>query len=208
MERIVRTVRGDVDEAWNASRPGYPTGDSEHAAFREALIWLWPHAFGRAVAYAEQGLCPDGSGCDVALEVTEEGGESVITVEIDGREYRGTLGEDDRPARIEAEIDIPGVGPSSYAAIYSDYHNGLGLGATGEAVAVDLQERDIGASTDVALARGEGILDKYHTGTYFPRNVSHEVDGQPVLDINITEGWPNRFMIFPTPELLAAAETE
>jgi hypothetical protein len=36
--------------------------------------------------------------------------------------------------------------------------------------------------------------------------VTHEVDGMKVLDLTITEGWANPYVVFPDPELLAKAQ--
>lgn len=203
-DRIVRVVRGDLDRAWDESRPGYPTGDAENAAFREQMLWFWPHAFARAAAYAEQGRCPDGSECAVEFSVIEDVAGNQVTVEIEGTIYSAVIGEDNRPARISARIDVPGVGEAEYIASYRNYRNGLGLGASGEEIGEGV--RGLVAAGDVGAARGEGILDKFHTGAYFPGNVVHEVDGVPVLELEVTEGWPNAFVIFPTPEVLAAAQ--
>ena len=49
-------------------------------------------------------------------------------------------------------------------------------------------------------------MDKYHSGTYWPSRVTHEVDGTKVLDLTITEGWANPYVVFPDPELLAKAQ--
>src|SRR3546814_18546100 len=103
MDRIVRVVRGDLDRAWNETRPGQVLGESEQAAFREAQIWFWPHAFARAAAYAEQDRCPDGSDCEVRVEVAETDGSTAITVEIDGNEYRGTPGDAKHTSRARAK---------------------------------------------------------------------------------------------------------
>lgn len=204
MERTVRVVRADLDEAWDETRPGYVDGPSDNAAFREQFLWLWPHAFARAAAYAEQGKCPDGNDCDVDFALSEDGGATAITVSVDGVEYRGTLGEDNRPAEIAATIEMPGVGPVDYIARYADYRNGLGLGASGEEVGEAV--RGLPASSDQGAARGQGILDKFHTGLYSPGSITHEADGQTVLELETTEVWPNAYMIFPTPEQLAAAQ--
>ena len=205
MERTVQVVRGDLDRAWNERRPGYPSGNSDAAAFREQLIWFWPHAFTRAAAYAEKGLCPDGSACEgLTTTIAEIDGAPVVTTTIDGVEYRGTIGKDGRPARIEARIDVPGRGEVDYAVSYANYRNGLGLGASGEEVGEGI--RGLAASSDVGAARGEGILDKFHTGTYFPGEFTHTIDGETVADLVTTEGWPNAFVIFPDPDLLAAVQ--
>lgn len=202
MDRSVRVVRGDLDRAWDEASPGYPLGESDFAAFREQSIWFWPHAFARAAAYAEQGRCTDGTECTVEFTLTENGDDRMISVEIQGITYVATLDADFRPATISARIDVPNVGEAEYVAHYSGYRNGLGLGTTGEEIAFD-NLRSLEASSDVGAARGLGVLDKYHTGAYIPGEVRHEVNGEVVLDLTITEGWPNAFMIFPTPELLA-----
>ena len=75
---------------------------------------------------------------------------------------------------------MPGGAPKKVVATYSGYRNGQSL--------------------------GQQALDKFHTGTYWPGRIVHEIDGTKVLDITMTEGWSNPYMIFPEPELLAKAK--
>jgi hypothetical protein len=140
----------------------------------------------------------------VDFSVVEDAAGNQVTVTVDGVVYSGVLGADNRPARISARINVPGIGEADYVANYSGYRNGLGLGAAGEEIGEGV--RGLVAAGDVGAARGEGILDKFHTGAYFPGNIVHEVNGAPVLQLEVTEGWPNAFVIFPTPELLASAQ--
>jgi hypothetical protein len=48
--------------------------------------------------------------------------------------------------------------------------------------------------------------DRFHSGTYWPSHVIHDVDRTKVLDIAVTEGWANPYQVFPDPELLAKAQ--
>ena len=66
----------------------------------------------------------------------------------------------------------------------------------------------MGEKPDAGFGSSEGkeALDKYHSGTYCPSRVTHELDGVKVLDLTITEGWANPYVVFPDPELLAKAQ--
>ena len=58
-----------------------------------------------------------------------------------------------------------------------------------------------------ASAEGKEALDKYHSGTYWPSHITHELDGVKVLDLTMSEGWANPYVVFPDPELLARASS-
>ncbi len=141
-------------------------------------------------------MCPDGKACTTTFSIDG----NVITVAVAGATYKATMDADGRPGKIEARINVPGVGEADYVAEYGGYHNGQGLAATGEAVGIVVGE--LTAAADTGKSRGEGVIDKFHTGAYFPTELKHSVNGTPVLQLEVTEGWPNAFMIFPTPEQL------
>ena len=98
------------------------------------------------------------------------------------------VGADKRPERIEVMVTMPGGGSKKLTASYADYRTG--------------EKPDAG----FGLAEGKEALDKYHSGTYWPSRVTHELDGMKVLDLTITEGWANPYVVFPDPELLAKAQ--
>ena len=177
--RTVRVVK--KDRAWNEEKPGVNPSPSDNAAYRAQAMWLMPHAAVHAAVFASARKCLDGKTCDVPLQVAKENGKTVLATSINGISYKTTLGADNRPERIEAAIAMPGGGaPKKVVATYSDYRNGQSLGSA--------------------------ALDKFHTGTYWPGRIVHDIDGAKVLDITMTEGWSNPYQIFPEPELLAKAK--
>jgi hypothetical protein len=175
--RTVRVVK--KDRAWNEEKPGINPSPSDNAAYRAQAIWLMPHAAVHAAAFAAAKKCLDGKPCEVPLQVTKEDGKTVFVTSVNGQSYKTTLGADNRPAKVEATIAVPGGGTKKVVATYSDYRNGQSL--------------------------GQQALDKFHSGTYWPGRIVHEIDGTKVLDITVTEGWSNPYVIFPEPELLAKA---
>jgi len=187
--KTIRVVKGNRawNEIWNDDKSNLSTTPSSNAAYRAQLMWLQPHAFVHAAAFASAKKCLDGKACTTPVQVTQDNGKSVIEVQVNGQSYKATLGADKRPERIETTIAVGG-GSKKLVAIYSEYR-------TGEAP-------DSGFGTSF----GQGALDKYHSGTYWPSHIVHEVDGNKVLDIAVTEGWANPYQVFPDPELLAKAQ--
>jgi hypothetical protein len=188
--KSIRVVKGNRawNESWNDDKTKLGTTPSDNAAYRAQLMWLQPHAFIHAAAFASAKKCLDGKECTTPFKVAQEGGKTVIDVQINGQSYKATLGADKRPERIETMIAVPGGGSKKMAAIYSHYR-------TGEAP-------DAGFGTSF----GKDALDRYHSGTYWPSHIVHEVDGKKVLDLAVTEGWANPYQVFPDPELLAKAQ--
>jgi hypothetical protein len=176
--RTIRVVK--KDRAWNEEKPGINPSASNNAAYRAQVIWLMPHAAIHAATFASAKKCLDGKPCEVPLQITKENGKNVLTTSVNGVSYKTTLNSDNRPERVEAIIAMPGGAPKKVVATYSDYRNGQSL--------------------------GQQALDKFHSGTYWPGRIVHEIDGTKVLDITMTEGWSNPYMIFPEPELLAKAK--
>ncbi len=176
--RTVRVVKGN--RAWNEEKPGINPSPSDNAAFRAQSIWLTPHGAIHAAAFASAKKCLDGKACDVPLQVTKEDGKAVIVVSVNGQSYKTTLGADNRPERVETVIKLPSGTSQNIVASYSAYRNGT--------------------------STGQEALDKFHSGTYWPGRIVHEIDGNKVLDITMTEGWSNPYVIFPEPELLAKAK--
>jgi hypothetical protein len=188
--RTIRVVKGNRawNESWNDDKTKLSTSPSNNATYRSQLMWLSPHAFVHAAAFASAKKCLDGKACNTPVKVTQDGGRTAIEVEVNGTSYKATLGADKRPERIEALVTMPGGGSKKLVASYADYRTG--------------EKPDAG----FGLAEGKEALDKYHSGTYWPSRVTHEVDGMKVLDLTITEGWANPYVVFPDPELLAKAQ--
>jgi hypothetical protein len=188
--RTIRVVKGNRawNESWNDDKTKLSTSPSNNATYRSQLMWLSPHAFVHAAAFASAKKCLDGKACNTPVKVTQDGGRTAIEVEVNGTSYKATLGADKRPERIEAMVTMPGGGSKKLVASYADYRTG--------------EKPDAG----FGLAEGKEALDKYHSGTYWPSRVTHEVDGMKVLDLTITEGWANPYVVFPDPELLAKAQ--
>jgi hypothetical protein len=176
--RTVRVVK--KDRAWNEEKPGINPSASNNAAYRAQAIWLMPHAAVHAAAFASAKKCLDGKPCEVPLQVTKEDGKTVFVTSVNGQSYKTTLGADNRPEKVEATIAMPGGGSKKVVSTYSGYRNGQSL--------------------------GQQALDKFHSGTYWPGRIVQEIDGTKVLDITVSEGWSNPYVIFPEPELLAKAK--
>jgi hypothetical protein len=176
------------NESWSDDKTKLSTSPSGNAAYRSQLMWLSPHAFVHAAAFASGKKCLDGKACTTPVKVAQDGGRTTIEVEVNGTSYKATLGADKRPERIEAMVTMPGGGSKKLTATYADYRTG--------------EKPDAG----FGLAEGKEALDKYHSGTYWASRVTHELDGKKVLDLTISEGWANPYVVFPDPELLAKAQ--
>jgi len=188
--RTIRVVKGNRawNEAWNEDKSKLSTTPSNNGSLRAQMMWLSPHAFIHAAAYASAKKCLDGKACTTPITIAQEGGKTVIETQINDHAYKATLGADKRPERIETMIALPGGASKKIAATYADYR-------TGEAP-------DAGFGTSY----GKEALDRYHSGTYWPSLLAHEIDGNKVLDLAITEGWANPYQVFPDPELLAKGQ--
>jgi hypothetical protein len=188
--RTIRVVKGNRawNESWSEDKTKLSTSPSSNATYRSQLMWLSPHAFLHAAAFASGKKCLDGKACNTPVKVTQDGGRTTIETEVNGTTYKATLGADKRPERIEAMVTMPGGGSKKLVASYADYRTG---------------EKPDGG---FGLAEGKEALDKYHSGTYWPSRVTHELDGVKVLDLTISEGWANPYVVFPDPELLAKAQ--
>lgn len=174
-QRTIRVVRGD--RAWNEVTPGVNPTDSDQAVLRRAQIWLFPHGFVRAAAYAAAGKCPDGAECKSPVTIGEENGKTTISVSVYDIPYKATLNAASQPERIEATVPLAG-GSKTIVATFGEYPG----------------------------TEQGGSLDNFHSGTYFPSTITHEIDGKKVLDITVTEGWSNPYVVFPEPEKLAQAK--
>jgi len=188
--RTIRVVKGNRawNEAWNDDKTKLSTSPSDNAAYRAQVMWLSPHAFLHAAAFASGKKCLDGKACNTPVKVAQEGGRTVVDVEVNGVTYKATMATDKRPERIEAMVKMPGGASKKLTASYADYRTG--------------EKPDAG----FGLAEGKDALDKYHSGTYWPSRITHELDGMKVLDLTISEGWANPYAVFPDPELLAKAQ--
>jgi hypothetical protein len=188
--RIIRVVKNNRawNEAWNDDKTNLGTTPSDKATYRAQVMWLEPHAFLHAAAFASAKKCLDGKACTTPIAIAQENGKTVIDVQVNGQSYKASLGADKRPERIETMITLPGGVSKKIVATYSDYR-------TGEAP-------DAGFGTSY----GQGALDRFHSGTYWPSRIVHEIDGNKVLDITVTAGWANPYQVFPEPELLAKGQ--
>jgi hypothetical protein len=184
--RTIRVVKGDRawNEVWSDDKKTLRTTPSDKAADRAQMMWAQPHAFLHAAAFASGKKCLDGKACTTPVKIAQENGKTTIELQINGHGYKATLGADKRPEHIETVLS----GSRKLVASYIDYR-------TGEAP-------DGGFGTSY----GQGALDRYHSGTYWPSRLTHEVGGMKVLDLVVTEGWANPYMVFPDPELLAKGQ--
>ncbi len=109
-ERVIGVVRGD--RAWNERLPGVDPTDApaEAVATRTHQIWLTPHG---VITAAVQN--PD------AVTTGMRGGQTTLTVDIDGTLVTAVLDENSRPATVEMMIDHPVLGETLLEAEYTDY---------------------------------------------------------------------------------------
>jgi hypothetical protein len=187
--RTIRVVKSNRawNEAWSADKTKLSTTPSDKASFRAQMMWMQPHAFLHAAAFFSGKKCLDGKACNTPVRVAQENGKSVIEFQIDGHAYKATMGADKRPEHIETMITVGGAS-KKLVATYADYRTG--------------EKPDAG----FGLAEGKDALDRYHSGTYWPSRIVHDVGGMKVLDLTVTEGWANPYQVFPDPELLAKAQ--
>lgn len=109
-ERVIRVVRGG--RAWDERLPGVDPTDVPVGAASQRLahIYLTPHGF--ITAAAEN---PD------AVSVGTDGGQTTLTVEIDGTPVTATLDENSRPETVEMTVDHPILGQTQLEAEYTEY---------------------------------------------------------------------------------------
>jgi hypothetical protein len=201
-QRTIRVVKGNRawNEAWTATnRKTYylepaktlttmPV-DAAIATTRAQLIWTEPHAFIQAAAFAAARKTPDGKDGNPRFEIGEEGGRRTITVEIYGNLYKATLGPApaERPLRIETDLKVAG-GTKKFIATFTDWRAS--------------DKPDDGFNPVI----GSNVLDKFHNGTYWPSTITWELGGAKVLEVTLSEGWANPYIVFPDPELLARVQ--
>jgi hypothetical protein len=189
--RTIRVVKGTRawNEQWAAGNKKLNTSPADAtAAFRAQSLWLQPHAWLQAAAFASVKRCWDGKACPVEIKAGTENGKPTVEFPINGVTYKGTMGADKRPESIEATVAVPSGGTKKLVARFYDWRAG--------------EKPDAG----FANPTGPNALDKFHNGTYWPSRVVHELDGAKVLDITLSEGWANPYTVFPEPELLAKAQ--
>src|SRR5215510_7176992 len=87
------------------------------------MMWVQPHAFLHAAAFASGKKCLDGRSCNTPVRVAQENGQTVVELPINGHSYKAIMGADKRPERIETMLALPG-GAKKIAALYTDYRTG------------------------------------------------------------------------------------
>src|SRR6266581_4940002 len=92
--RTIRVVKGTRawNEAWSDDKTKLSTTPSGSAAYRAQMMWMQPHAFLHAAAFASGKKCLDGKACTTPLQIATENGKSVIDVQVNGQSYKATLG--------------------------------------------------------------------------------------------------------------------
>jgi len=188
VKAISRVVKGTRawDETWTADKKKLNTAPADKvAAFRSQMMWFQPHNWVYAAALANTKKGIDGKAADVTATIAKENGKDTVSVPINGVVYKGTMGADKRPESIEATITMPDGSKKKMVTRFYDWRAG--------------EKPDAGFSQ----ALGPNALDKFHNGTYWPSRIVRELDGTKVMDMTITAGWGNPFVIFPSPELLA-----
>jgi hypothetical protein len=189
MPRTIRVVKGARawNEEWSQDKTKLNTSPSDKASLRAQMMWLQPITFLHAAAFASAKKCLDGKPCTTPVKISTENGKSVIELDLNGRSYKATMGADKRPEQIQTMVTLAGGAAKPMVAIFTDYRTG--------------EKPDGGFGTSYGDA-----LDRFHSGTYWPSHIVHEIEGNKVLDIVLTDGWANPYVIFPEPELLAKAQ--
>ncbi|MCP8936921.1 hypothetical protein NK718_00185 [Alsobacter sp. SYSU M60028] len=198
--RTIRVVKGD--RAWNESWSEEKTKLGKFnklktapadavAKLRQQMVWLEPHAFFTQVAFAAGKKCLGEvpKACTTANSVSEEGGKTVLSVEINGRTYKGTLDAKKRIGSVETTLSLPS-GEKKIVASYTGWRTGAA---------------DTTNAKDVS-AEGDAALDKFHNGVYWPEKIVYEIDGAKVLDITVSGGWGNPYTVYPDPDLIAKTQ--
>lgn len=189
--RTIRVVKGNRawNESWTADKKKLNTSPADSAATHRAqMLFMQPQFWLQTAALASVKRCWDGKACQVEVKEGTENGKPTLEVPINGVTYKGTFGADKRVESIEAMIAMPSGGPKKMVARFYEWR--------------------AGEKTDAGYANPEGpkALDKFHNGTYWPSRIVHEVDGNKVLDVTLTEGWASPYTVFPEPELLAKGQ--
>ena len=189
--RVVKNGRG-WNETWTADKKKLNTApvDPAVAALRSQLVWFEPHAFITAAAFASDKKCllDTAKACSNAVSVGQENGKTVITVEMDGTTYKGTVDAKNRIASVEGTIKLPGGAAKKLVATYGPWRSG--------------EKIEVPHDPDY----GKNSMDQFHNGNYFPEKITWDLDGTRVLDLAITAGWGNPYTVYPEPELLAKAQ--
>jgi hypothetical protein len=203
-DRVIRVLRDGV--AWNEGpRPGFnpmEVTDPNIVAQRQARLYLSPHGIIRAAAFATKGLCPHNDPADSnetfscpenSVQIT---GPNTLTTTIDGLTYNVTLGEEEGIFGYVTQIEVS-AGGLDIVRQFSNYHDGKGTGDD-DTAAIAL----IGAATHEQIGAATTVVDEYRYGVYYPLHIVETVNGNTTLDVNITSGWTNRYVPFPTIEQL------
>ena len=108
--RTIRVVKNNRawNESWNADKTKLSTSPSDHGVARAQMMWLTPHAFLHAAAFASAKKCLDGKACTTPIQVAQEIGKTVIEMQLNGETYKATMGADKRPERIETHDQAAG----------------------------------------------------------------------------------------------------
>lgn len=193
--KVSRVVKGTRawDETWVTDAKGNKTKINtapadKFATFRAQMMWFQPHNWLQAAALLSTKKGIDGKASTDTLTVAKENGKDTVSVPIKGVVYKGTMGADKRPESIEATITMPDGSKKKMVAKFTDWRAG--------------EKPDAGYSQ----ALGANALDQFHNGTYFPSKIVHELDGAKVMDLTLTAGWGNPYVVFPEPELLAKGQ--
>jgi hypothetical protein len=176
-----RTIRAfNADRVWDEGpEPGFNPDYVDEAVLplRRGLVFLWPHMFTRAAAYAKVGRCIDGKTCEVPVSVTElPDGKAEVKVTVYGTEYTGILSAQRYYETISATLKMPDGSDKPLTAEFTTFRDGQ--------IGVNL----------------ENPMDKFYTGVYFPETFAIKSGDEVVLELTPTEAWANPFAIFPGPD--------
>ncbi|MFO1185803.1 MAG: hypothetical protein U1E56_13625 [Bauldia sp.] len=189
--KISRVVKGTRawDETWTADKKKINTTPADKvAAFRAQMMWFQPHNWLQAAALYNTKKDIQGKATTATATIAKENGKDTVEITINGVAYKGTMGPDKRPESIEATITLPDGSKKKMVSRFYDWRAG--------------EKPDAGYSQ----ALGANALDQFHNGTYFPSRITRDLDGQRVMDITLTAGFGNPYIIFPEPELLAKGQ--
>lgn len=200
LPRSIRVVKGKRawDESWVSEKTKIGTVNKlrtaaadDKSAIRQVMVWLEPHAFFTQVAFAAGKKCMAEATkpCTTPWSVKDEGGKTILSVEISGRTFTGSLDAKKRIGSVETTIPVGGS-DKKIVATYTGWRTGA---------------QDTNNPKDLS-AEGENALDKFHNGVFWPEKIVWELDGKKVLDVTVQGGWGNPYTVYPEPELIAKAQ--
>jgi hypothetical protein len=116
MQREILVAAGKY--AWDEATPGGTAKPAmEAATYRLTQNWLTPHGLLWAA------LTPDGKGVVKGIQMSDEGGKTVLTIPVNGVPAEVTMDADNRPEKVETRLKHPILGDTPIEINYSGYRD-------------------------------------------------------------------------------------